>query len=158
MDDCVNVCTYLRSTGLLSVEEGWPQCGIGAEIMALSVECNTHTFCVFEKIESMHKTQYHTNTYPNMHILYISYTYPIYCLFHIFIYSLYLFIPYIRTYHWNTIHTYPTYILLILTLYVDAFDYLDAPPERVTGADVPMPYAPSLYLYSLVLLFMFYLP
>ena len=23
----------------------------------------------------------------------------------------------------------------------DAFDYLDAPMERVTGADVPMPYA-----------------
>ena len=23
----------------------------------------------------------------------------------------------------------------------DAFDYLDAPIERVTGADVPMPYA-----------------
>lgn len=23
----------------------------------------------------------------------------------------------------------------------DAFDYLDAPVERVTGADVPMPYA-----------------
>jgi len=25
-----------------------------------------------------------------------------------------------------------------------AFDYLDAPPERVTGADVPMPYAKSI--------------
>jgi pyruvate dehydrogenase E1 component beta subunit len=23
----------------------------------------------------------------------------------------------------------------------EAFDYLDAPPERITGADVPMPYA-----------------
>jgi pyruvate dehydrogenase E1 component beta subunit len=23
----------------------------------------------------------------------------------------------------------------------DAFDYLDAPVERITGADVPMPYA-----------------
>lgn len=23
----------------------------------------------------------------------------------------------------------------------DAFDYLDAPMERITGADVPMPYA-----------------
>lgn len=26
----------------------------------------------------------------------------------------------------------------------NAFDYLDAPPIRVTGADVPLPYAPSL--------------
>jgi pyruvate dehydrogenase E1 component beta subunit len=26
----------------------------------------------------------------------------------------------------------------------DAFDYLDAPLERVTGADVPMPYAINL--------------
>lgn len=26
----------------------------------------------------------------------------------------------------------------------DAFDYLDAPMERVTGADVPMPYSISI--------------
>ena len=26
----------------------------------------------------------------------------------------------------------------------DAFDYLDAPVERITGADVPMPYAINL--------------
>jgi len=26
----------------------------------------------------------------------------------------------------------------------DGFDYLDAPLERVTGADVPMPYAVNL--------------
>ena len=26
----------------------------------------------------------------------------------------------------------------------EAFDYLDAPVERLTGADVPMPYAPNL--------------
>jgi pyruvate dehydrogenase E1 component beta subunit len=25
-----------------------------------------------------------------------------------------------------------------------AFDYLDAPPAKVTGADVPMPYAANL--------------
>jgi pyruvate dehydrogenase E1 component beta subunit len=25
-----------------------------------------------------------------------------------------------------------------------AFDYLDAPPEKVTGKDVPMPYAANL--------------
>ena len=26
----------------------------------------------------------------------------------------------------------------------DAFDYLDAPVQRITGADIPMPYAPNL--------------
>jgi pyruvate dehydrogenase E1 component beta subunit len=26
----------------------------------------------------------------------------------------------------------------------DAFDYLDAPMERITGADVPMPYSISI--------------
>ena len=26
----------------------------------------------------------------------------------------------------------------------EAFDYLDAPPTKVTGADVPMPYAANL--------------
>jgi pyruvate dehydrogenase E1 component beta subunit len=26
----------------------------------------------------------------------------------------------------------------------EAFDYLDAPPTRVTGKDVPMPYAANL--------------
>jgi len=26
----------------------------------------------------------------------------------------------------------------------EAFDYLDAPPIRITGADVPMPYAQNL--------------
>jgi pyruvate dehydrogenase E1 component beta subunit len=26
----------------------------------------------------------------------------------------------------------------------DSFDYLDAPPLRMTGADIPMPYAPTL--------------
>src|SRR5581483_7940332 len=26
----------------------------------------------------------------------------------------------------------------------DAFDYLDAPPVKITGADVPMPYAANL--------------
>jgi pyruvate dehydrogenase E1 component beta subunit len=26
----------------------------------------------------------------------------------------------------------------------DAFDYLDAPLERITGADIPMPYAQSI--------------
>jgi pyruvate dehydrogenase E1 component beta subunit len=29
-----------------------------------------------------------------------------------------------------------------------AFDYLDAPMERVTGADVPMPYAINLETLS----------
>lgn len=32
----------------------------------------------------------------------------------------------------------------------DAFDFLDAPPARVTGADVPLPYAPTLEAACLV--------
>ena len=51
-----------KTSRLVTVEEGWPQCGIGAEIAAIVMES-------------------------------------------------------------------------------EAFDYLDAPVERVTGADVPMPYA-----------------
>jgi len=31
-----------------------------------------------------------------------------------------------------------------LLMETEAFDYLDAPMERVTGADVPMPYAVSI--------------
>lgn len=31
--------------------------------------------------------------------------------------------------------------LNLMSNMIDAFDYLDAPPERITGADVPMPYA-----------------
>ena len=34
-------------------------------------------------------------------------------------------------------------IFLILNL-AEAFDYLDAPVERITGAEVPMPYAVNL--------------
>lgn len=49
----------------MNVEEGWPQCGIGAEISALMME-------------------------------------------------------------------------------TEAFDYLDAPLERITGADIPMPYSISI--------------
>ena len=30
----------------------------------------------------------------------------------------------------------------------EAFDYLDAPVQRVTGADVPMPYAHTLEQHS----------
>jgi len=32
----------------------------------------------------------------------------------------------------------------------EVFDYLDAPPARVTGADVPLPYAPTLEAACLV--------
>lgn len=34
--------------------------------------------------------------------------------------------------------------IMALVTESDVFDYLDAPPERVTGADVPMPYAINL--------------
>ena len=35
-------------------------------------------------------------------------------------------------------------ILLIINFLAKAFDFLDAPMDRVTGADVPMPYAKNL--------------
>ena len=63
--DRASIAASVRKTGrLVSVEEGWPACGVGSEILACAVE--------------------------------------------------------------------------------EAFDYLDAPPERVTGVDVPMPYAEQL--------------
>ena len=34
--------------------------------------------------------------------------------------------------------------LLAARVVAEAFDYLDAPPTRVTGKDVPMPYAANL--------------
>jgi len=34
--------------------------------------------------------------------------------------------------------------LVSLIIESEAFDYLDAPPIRITGADVPMPYAQNL--------------
>jgi len=59
------IAASVRKTGrLVTVEEGWPACGVGAEVLSVAVE--------------------------------------------------------------------------------EAFDYLDAPPERVTGVDVPMPYAEQL--------------
>ena len=59
------IAESVRKTGrLVTVEEGWPSCGVGAEVLSVAVE--------------------------------------------------------------------------------EAFDYLDAPPERVTGVDVPMPYAEKL--------------
>jgi pyruvate dehydrogenase E1 component beta subunit len=59
------IAASVRKTGrLVSVEEGWPACGVGAEVLSVAVE--------------------------------------------------------------------------------EAFDYLDAPPERITGVDVPMPYAEKL--------------
>ena len=33
---------------------------------------------------------------------------------------------------------------LVARVVAEAFDYLDAPPLRVTGKDVPMPYAANL--------------
>lgn len=62
MDRDTIIASVKKTNRVVSVEEGWPQCGIGAEIAGLLMES-------------------------------------------------------------------------------EAFDYLDAPMERVTGADVPMPYS-----------------
>ena len=65
MDRTAIINSVKKTNRIVSVEEGWPQCGIGAEIAGILMES-------------------------------------------------------------------------------DAFDYLDAPMERVTGADVPMPYSISI--------------
>lgn len=65
MDRNAIINSVKKTNRIVSVEEGWPQCGIGAEIAGILMES-------------------------------------------------------------------------------DAFDYLDAPMERVTGADVPMPYSVSI--------------
>ena len=62
------VASVAKTTRIVSVEEGWPQCGVGSEITAVVVE--------------------------------------------------------------------------------DAFDCLDAPVERVTGADIPTPYAANLEKFA----------
>ncbi len=35
-------------------------------------------------------------------------------------------------------------IIIIIYIFLACWDYLDAPPARVTGADIPMPYAENL--------------
>jgi pyruvate dehydrogenase E1 component beta subunit len=64
LDRAAIAATVRKTRRLVSVEEGWPQCGVGSEVISVAVE--------------------------------------------------------------------------------EAFDDLDAPPERITGADVPMPYAEAL--------------
>lgn len=71
----------MKTNRLITVEEGWPQCGIGAEICA--------------QVGNLLSLSYYV--------------------------SLPMYLPQIME--------------------TEAFDYLDAPVERVTGADVPMPYA-----------------
>ncbi len=39
---------------------------------------------------------------------------------------------------------------ILLLYYIDAFDYLDAPVERITGADVPIPYSKPIEDIALV--------
>lgn len=77
----------------VTVEEGWPQSGVGAEIAALLMECTQICF-LFGILFP----------FPHAHVFFLS----------------------------------------------DAFDSLDAPMERVTGADVPMPYATSIETLAMV--------
>ena len=46
-------------------------------------------------------------------------------------------------------HCYSDVRLTDLFYLGDAFDYLDAPPIRVTGADVPLAYAKTLEQHSM---------
>ena len=76
-----------RNHRIVTVEEGWPQCGVGAEIGAIISESRTHVACSW------------------------------------FLQS---------------------HLTWLVAFAAEAFDYLDAPVERVTGVDVPMPYASNL--------------
>jgi len=80
------VSSIKKTSRFITVEEGWPQCGIGSEIISLATERTNMPWWLFSSLLV-------TNTHP----------------------------------------------LPIAPL--DCFDFLDAPPERVTSADVPMPYA-----------------
>ena len=55
---------------------------------------------------------------------------------------------------WNVSEIYFDYIFgiffLTLCYFSDFFDYLDAPVERITGADVPMPYSKGLETVAMV--------
>jgi pyruvate dehydrogenase E1 component beta subunit len=86
MDTETIIASVKKTNRVVTVEEGYPQSGVGAEISAIISERK--------------------------------------CLFLTF------FLLYV---YFNCSH----YIS-------DAFDYLDAPVERITGADIPMPYAKPL--------------
>jgi pyruvate dehydrogenase E1 component beta subunit len=45
---------------------------------------------------------------------------------------------------WNVSEKLKINSFIFLIILAEAFDYLDAPVERLTGADVPMPYAVNL--------------
>lgn len=91
------IASVKKTHRLVTVEEGWPQSGIGAELCATIFECTYG--CITPCHVSLEE---HLHTYPSL------------------------------------THTHAC------TYTADAFDYLDAPVERITGADVPMPYATNL--------------
>ncbi len=97
------VASIKKTNRLVTVEEGWPQSGVGSEIIAVANERKTlpppvFFFSTHSLLSSGHRMEA---------------------------------VPDLACFH------FPPSSL-------DAFDYLDAPPERITGADVPMPYTPLL--------------
>jgi pyruvate/2-oxoglutarate/acetoin dehydrogenase E1 component len=44
----------------------------------------------------------------------------------------------------DKLFSYVLYLLCSMSVVEDSFEYLDAPVERIAGADVPMPYAANL--------------
>lgn len=92
-----------KTSRLVTLEEGWPQSGLGSEIVSIVSEC--------ERAHPLHLPPFAC------------------CVLTV------------------------ACVLLLLTVCVallcslraaEAFDYLDAPPARITGADVPMPYVSVL--------------
>ena len=80
-----------KTNHLVSVEHGWPQSGVGAEIVSRMVEGRNKKLLLYDSVH----------------------------------------------------HPWPGSIILFL-VQGSGFYYLDAPPIRVTGADIPMPYAKTL--------------
>lgn len=93
--DRATINASVRKTNrLVTVEEGFPQHGVGAEIWFVS--CHQYIFVYIHNIKAL---------------------------------TMYLLV----FFGWNS-----------TSIIEDSFGYLDAPVQRIAGADVPMPYATNL--------------
>jgi pyruvate dehydrogenase E1 component beta subunit len=105
LDTATIIASVKKTNRLVTVEEGWPQHGVGAEICGcVGFDCLVGSFVV----------GYHFYLDPFLAVFQIDSFGPPFAL------------------RWR------------LVMETEAFDYLDAPVARVTGADVPMPYAINL--------------
>lgn len=98
--DISTIHASVRKTNrLVTVEEGFPQHGVGAEIWLSSF-----SFCLFTPTHALPLYSLYNQIYRKEHIA----------------------------------------ICYSASVVEESFEYLDAPVERIAGADVPMPYAANL--------------